>query len=80
MKRKDALYLGLAIAIMAVAGLLLLGGSRKSTGPVVEIVPEVEPQYDKAILAELTNENAHRNFAVKVNLKTELGNTRPFGR
>lgn len=81
MKRKDILYLGVALAIIAVAAMLLLNGNKQSSGgPTVEIVPVIEPNYSKAALAEINNESAHRNFAVKVDLSSELGNTQPFGR
>lgn len=82
MKRKDLIYLSVAISILIVAGFLLInsGNSKKSGAPTIEVVESIDGEYDQVILAEIANTELHRNFAVPVDLGTELGNPKPFGR
>lgn len=83
MKRRDLIYLSVAIVILAVAGFLVLnrpGTGKKSAGKMVEVIAPIDDKYDPVMLAEITEGKLHRNFAVKVDLGTELGNPRPFGR
>lgn len=83
MKRRDLIYLSVAIAVLVTAGILLMStsgaGSDKSKVPTYEVIEPIEAEYDQVILAEIADSKLHRNFAVPVNLKTELGNKNPFG-
>ncbi len=88
MKKKDLIYLSVSIAIIGVAIFLVVsqggsGGKKQAGGPTVEVVQPIDPTYDQSILAQIdpaTSGDSVRNFAVKVNLKTELGNHNLFGR
>lgn len=81
MKRKDAVYLAITIVIVIVSFMLLTRGKNKgvNSADLVEVIPVVDSSYDSTILEEISNDDLHVNFAVPVNLKTELGNKRPFG-
>lgn len=83
MKRKDLIYLSIAVGILLVSVFLIMnvgsGGKKKSTQLKIEVVDPIKSDYNPTLLAEIGDKNLHRNFAVRVDLKTELGNKNPFG-
>lgn len=82
MKKKDILYLVLAVAIFGVAGyigLTQLSSKPKTQGVSVEVVDPIAQDFNQDTLAKLNDPSQIKNFAVPVDLTNGLGNPTPIG-
>lgn len=84
MKKKDLLYLILAVGILLVAGYVVVTqlmpkDTTKQEGVTVEVVGAIEPDYDSVSLSELGNAEKVQDFSVPFDLTTGLGNPAIFG-
>lgn len=83
MKKKDIIYIVVAVAVLAIAGLFLYskssaGKSAASKTTTVEVVDPISSTFDAKAVAQLQDPTVAQNFAVKIDL-SGLGNTSPFG-
>ena len=84
MKRKDIVYLLLAVGILLVAGYLgytqlvpQKGSSSKTVQ--VEVVGPISDTFDDNALAQVTDGSKVRDFSVPIDLTTGLNNRAIFG-
>jgi len=83
-KKKDVMYLALAVVIFLAAGYLgytqLLGKKApiSSTGVSVEVVGPLPDSFDDGVLTQMTDRTKNRDFNSPVDL-SGLNNTAPFG-
>ena len=84
MKKKDIVYLLVAVVIFLVVGYVGLSqfgspSSTKSKGVVVEVVDPISPNFDQNAMNKLRDTSQFHDFAVPVDLTTGLGNPAPIG-
>ena len=86
MKKKDLIYVVLAVVILAVAGYLALTqlapkkADGASTGTVVDVIGVIDSSLNDTAIAQLKDPEKVRDFTVPIDLRIGLGNTAPFGR
>jgi len=81
MKKKDAIYLSITLAILLGIIFVLLGKSSsgsKASSQKIEVVDPIDSHYNPATLTRLNDETALRDFTVKADF-SGLGNTNLFG-
>jgi hypothetical protein len=87
MKKKDLIYVFLAVGIIAVAAYLAMtqlspkntAGSAKA-GTVVDVIGPISDQLNQDGLSQVQDPTKAVDYTVTVDLTTGLGNTAPFGR
>lgn len=83
MKQKDLIRLGIAVIILCAAGILIFSqlAPKKSSGKAkytYEDVQPIYPEYDAAVLSEISNSTLVRDFYIPPDLNTGIGNQTPF--
>ena len=81
--KKDLLYIGLTIVILAVVGVVaygqFAGGTTASEGVSVEVIHPIDASFDQSALDRLRDQDRSRDFTVPVDVKSGAGNSTPFG-
>lgn len=82
MKRKDMIYLILAVVILAVTGYigygLLVPKSAQTNQVQVEVITPIQAEFDQSALRALSDDKSARDFTPLVDLSNGLGNPKPF--
>ena len=83
MKKKDIIYIVVAVAVLAIAGLFLYSKSSAGKGAAsktatAEVIDPISSTFDATALRQLQDPSVAQNFAVKIDL-SGLGNSSPFG-
>ncbi len=84
MKKKDIIYMVLAAAIFLVAGYvayanLVPQGAAASAGVKVEVVGSISANFDPTAQAKISDPSQVKDYSVRIDLTTGLGNPAPFG-
>jgi hypothetical protein len=86
MKKKDLIYVVLAVGIIAVAAYLALSqlSSNKSASQTsvntIDVIGTISGQLNSDALTQIQDTTKNRDYSVTIDLTTGLGNTAPFGR
>ena len=85
MKPKEMIQLFVALVVLIGAGLVIYGQvgpkntSSNSKGVVVEKITPIPASFDRDGLNKLSDNTLVKDFYVKPDLKSGVGNPKPFG-
>ncbi len=82
MKTKDIIYIVLAAVIFTILGVVIYQqffASKQKNQVTYEVITPINSGFNKQALETLKNPLVARDFAIPVDLKTGLDNTKPFG-
>lgn len=86
MKKKDIIYLFIAVAILLVAGYLaytqvVAPKSKSAKQDVkVEVVGTIKPTLNEAALNSITNGAVSRDYSVDIDITSDVNNAAVFGK
>lgn len=87
MKKKDLIYVFLAVAVIAVAAYLVMtqlapkpSASKSQSGSTVDVIGVIDPTLSSDAISQIQDSTKVRDYSVTIDLSTGLGNSVPFGR
>lgn len=86
MKKKDLIYVVLAVLIIGVASYLALtqlspkSANGANSGTVVDVIGPISDQLNQTALTMLQDPTKAVDYSVRIDFTVGLGNAAPFGR